>query len=57
MKNDPSLTLANLNLILCYPLLGSFLLALVAGIAGEIDRQIDSPKIASMRGAPASLRA
>ncbi len=57
VKNDPSLTLANLNLILCYPLLGSFLLALVAGIAGEIDRQIDSPKIASMRGAPASLRA
>jgi hypothetical protein len=49
VKNDPNPTLTNLNLILSYPLLGFFILALITGFAHEIQRQIDLRQTPSMR--------
>jgi hypothetical protein len=42
LKNDPNSTLTNLNLILTYPMLGLFVLTLIAGFVHEIQRQRDS---------------
>jgi hypothetical protein len=40
LRNDHSQTLTNLNLLLCYPMLGLFALTLIAGFAHEIDKQV-----------------
>lgn len=39
LKNDHSQTLGNLNLVLSYPMLGLFILTLIAGFAHEIEKQ------------------
>ena len=42
LKNDHSQTLANVNLLLSYPLLGFVLLSLITGFAREMERQIEA---------------
>jgi hypothetical protein len=44
LKNDHSQTLTNLNLMLSYPMLAFFALSLIAALASEIQKQIDSPR-------------
>jgi hypothetical protein len=48
LKNDPKPSLTNLNLVLCYPLLGLFILTLITGFAHEIHRQVDLHQTPSM---------
>ncbi len=57
LKNDHNQSLSNLNLILCYPMLGLFVLTLIAGSAHEIQREIDLNEMLSMTEPPATLEA
>ena len=52
VKNDP-----HLNLLLCYPLLGLFVLTLMTGFAWEIHKQMDLQATPSMSGPSAPLEA
>jgi len=56
LKNDHHQTLANLNLVLCYPMLGLFALSLIFGFAREIERQEGARTMTSFPALPKAFK-